>query len=74
MLNIKVQTGDEVREQSVLAKVIVAEDVKEEKSWETRQILEWALVVLIIVLIILGLIVVFKKVRKNNEDDEQTYY
>ena len=74
MLTIRVQTGDEVREQSVLARVIVAEEAKEEKSWEARQILEWALVVLIIVLIILGLIVVFKKARKNNEDDEQTYY
>ncbi len=75
MLNVKVQTGEEVKEQSVLAKVVVPEDREEARSWEARQVLEWALVVLIIVLIVLGLIVVFRKMKKNNEEeDDQTYY
>ena len=75
MLNVRVQTGDEVKENTVLANVKVVEDKKEETtSWNARQILEWALVVLIIVLIVLGLIVVFKKMKKNDEEDDQTYY
>lgn len=74
MLNIKVQTGDEVKENAVLAHVRVADEAKETTTWDARQILEWALVVLIVVLIVLGLIVVFRKMRKNNDEDEQTYY
>ena len=74
LLNVKVQTGDEVKENTVLANIRTVEE-KEETDMNVRQILEWALVVLIIVLIILGLIVVFKKMKKNNEEeDEQTYY
>ncbi len=76
ILKVAVASGDDVKESTVLASVVVRDDVKEDSSVvNTRQILEWALVILIIVLIVLGLIVVFKKMRKSNDDeDDQTYY
>jgi uncharacterized membrane protein len=75
ILKVSVASGDDVKETTVLASVVVRDDDAKETSWDTRQILEWALVVLIIVLIILGLIVVFRKMRRNKDDeDEQTYY
>lgn len=75
ILRVKVASGEEMQETTVLASVKVQETKTKETSINAKQILEWALVVLIIVLIILGLIVVFKKMKRNNEDeDDQTYY
>ena len=74
ILKISVASGEEMQETTVLASVKNLEE-KTVSDWNTRQVLEWALVILIIVLIVLGLVVVFKKMRKNNDDeDDQTYY
>jgi len=73
VLSLSVKSGNDVLETVALkATVMPAQKAAEDNTFNLRNGLEIALIILVVLLVIIGLIIGFSRLRK--DDDEKTYY
>lgn len=74
ILSLSVKSGSDVLETVALKATVISDQNSSGQTFNLRNGLEIALIILVVLLVIIGLIIGFSRLKKDNNEDEKTYY